>query len=601
MTSVDINAERIQLFEELAAQIQPCDISRPYIFISYSRNDFERVYPCVIGLQKQGFNIWIDKEMRDNSDRSWINPALEAIERFNCVTVIFMMSENSLVNAPCFCELFHSQHGVVTNNIHGRPIRLIAVNAAADLNADSPIKDRAASFAHMHHGIPIENIDKSLIIAFSKRNWADSLPDEILDVGDIATAIINKIYSDSNELYNSTAISITDIDSIAKSIINAEQVLPAPRNVSKLLKAVLAVSVITAMLCFLAYNIPHNVSKRKYSFYTVSGKEYCGEYTGGWRSGKPNGIGTLAYSNNGDLIVYEGEWKNGIRSGEGRMIFANGDIYEGEWASDAPNGSGSCTWAEGDIRTYIGEFKNGFLNGQGKAVYANGNIYEGQWRNSLRSGIGTFTFVSGDYKGNVYEGEWAFDKYNGSGRYTWACGNVYEGEFKNGTQNGQGKMAYTGGDVYEGTFKDGLPNGQGILTYSDGEVYEGEFKNGLPNGQGIFTYFDGDTYEGEWKDGRKNGMGLYTFGPGEDEGTVDEGEWKDGKKHGYGKEVFNTGEVYEGYWAYGQRNGQGRITYSNGDVYDGEWKDGEKDGIGTYTFSNGTVWKGRWRKGKFIG
>lgn len=28
---------------------------------------------------------------------------------------------------------------------------------------------------------------------------------------------------------------------------------------------------------------------------------------------------------------YEGNYKNGLRTGQGKMIFPNGDIYEGNW------------------------------------------------------------------------------------------------------------------------------------------------------------------------------------------------------------------------------------------------------------------------------
>ena len=32
---------------------------------------------------------------------------------------------------------------------------------------------------------------------------------------------------------------------------------------------------------------------------------------------------------NGD--IYEGNWENNTKSGQGKMTYKNGDIYEGEW------------------------------------------------------------------------------------------------------------------------------------------------------------------------------------------------------------------------------------------------------------------------------
>ena len=40
------------------------------------------------------------------------------------------------------------------------------------------------------------------------------------------------------------------------------------------------------------------------------------------------------------MSVYEGEWVNGKREGDGRQVFADGDWYEGKWYADLPDGKG---------------------------------------------------------------------------------------------------------------------------------------------------------------------------------------------------------------------------------------------------------------------
>ena len=44
--------------------------------------------------------------------------------------------------------------------------------------------------------------------------------------------------------------------------------------------------------------------------------------------------------------------------GEGRIIYANGDVYEGNWENDLPNGEGVMS-------------------------YFNGNKYDGQWSDGV--------------------------------------------------------------------------------------------------------------------------------------------------------------------------------------------------------------------------
>ena len=38
-----------------------------------------------------------------------------------------------------------------------------------------------------------------------------------------------------------------------------------------------------------------------------------------------------------DGSVHEGEWVNGRKEGNGKMISSNGDVYEGEWLKDKKN------------------------------------------------------------------------------------------------------------------------------------------------------------------------------------------------------------------------------------------------------------------------
>ena len=75
----------------------------------------------------------------------------------------------------------------------------------------------------------------------------------------------------------------------------------------------------------------------------------------------------------GATDLYDGEWLNGMRHGEGRFVGAaapagSGDVYTGQWEEDKRHGHGRC-------------------------VYGNGNVYEGQWYRGKPSGEGALATV----------------------------------------------------------------------------------------------------------------------------------------------------------------------------------------------------------------
>ena len=53
--------------------------------------------------------------------------------------------------------------------------------------------------------------------------------------------------------------------------------------------------------------------------------------------------------------IYEGEWLDGKRSGQGKMIYVNGDVYEGLFKDDKKNGQGKYIWANGQYMRVNGK------------------------------------------------------------------------------------------------------------------------------------------------------------------------------------------------------------------------------------------------------
>ena len=97
---------------------------------------------------------------------------------------------------------------------------------------------------------------------------------------------------------------------------------------------------------------------------------------------------------------YYGNWENGLRHGEGVMIYQNEDIYSGQWKSGKKDGQGTYIFKDTGMK-YVGTFKNGMLV-KGKWIYPNATYFEGNFDNNQPKGHGSWHFengnvVAGDY------------------------------------------------------------------------------------------------------------------------------------------------------------------------------------------------------------
>ena len=50
-----------------------------------------------------------------------------------------------------------------------------------------------------------------------------------------------------------------------------------------------------------------------------------------------------------DGTVYEGQIRNGKRTGKGKYVYGHGDVYEGEFEEDKMHGFGKYTNADGSV------------------------------------------------------------------------------------------------------------------------------------------------------------------------------------------------------------------------------------------------------------
>ena len=168
----------------------------------------------------------------------------------------------------------------------------------------------------------------------------------------------------------------------------------------------------------------------------------------------------------------------------------DGGIYEGEVKNGLMHGDGRIDWPGGTY--YVGSFLNGLKHGEGTELLLDGRIYRGQYRNGQWDD-GVLHFPNGQ----TYNGEFERQRFDGKGKLTFGNRTVYEGDFQAGKMDGEGQMTTADGTVYEGTFS-GDRLMQGTLTSRDGSAYEGELRNWRPHGEGRLVQADGEVLEGQF-------------------------------------------------------------------------------------------------------
>jgi hypothetical protein len=199
--------------------------------------------------------------------------------------------------------------------------------------------------------------------------------------------------------------------------------------------------------------------------------------------------------------MYEGEFEDGMKQGEGTCVWDNGDRYQGQFAGDVPDGRGKYQYSSGDV--YEGEMKRGVVMGRGTYTSRTGDVMEGSFVNGKPQGVGVFRFANGDR----YEGEIDQGRLHGRGVYHSKNGDRLEAPFVDGKAQGTGVYRFATGDRYEGELRAGTITGQGSYFYASGMKYEGEMRLGQPNGRGVYWFVDGTRFEGVFENGLAGARG----------------------------------------------------------------------------------------------
>ncbi len=223
-------------------------------------------------------------------------------------------------------------------------------------------------------------------------------------------------------------------------------------------------------------------------------------YDGQWENGEKHGQGILRKFNKDVEVVeeYVGNWKNDKKHGQGIFKKFNEDVevvekYDGEWKNDKKHGQGIFKKFNEDVEVvekYDGEWKNDKKHGQGifKKFNEYGMVveaYKGEWENDMKDGKGTLEIFRAET--NIlekYDGHWIKDKKYGHGLlriFDKKNGEIidYLGNWKNDEKNGKGFMKikrkkYV--SMFEGRWEDDKKNGHGHLEITENGVLTTELR-----------------------------------------------------------------------------------------------------------------------------
>lgn len=137
--------------------------------------------------------------------------------------------------------------------------------------------------------------------------------------------------------------------------------------------------------------------------------------------------------------------------------FTNGDFFQGIFKDGKPNGPGeifykqsvksTVTGLEYEQAEYIGNFRNGMREGYGKMIWADGACFEGTWKNDMRL---EGTMIMGQ-SGWVYRGKFKRDQFHDKdGLLMMPSMTIYQGKFHYNKTAAIGLLLYPNGSIYYG-------------------------------------------------------------------------------------------------------------------------------------------------------
>ncbi|KAG5490379.1 hypothetical protein JKF63_00499 [Porcisia hertigi] len=224
-------------------------------------------------------------------------------------------------------------------------------------------------------------------------------------------------------------------------------------------------------------------------------------YEGAWANGKPSGPGKEYTSVDRRHVVYQGEYVDGFREGEGTIFFDGADEasrdsalqaksatppppflkYKGTFRKSVPGGGPGCLTLRNKT-TIEGCFDEQLLPlAGGDVVVKSGNAmwtFKGVYDAANHTGRGVMTFANGD----VYDGE-VEDASCGEGRQEQPLFNLQ--------RHGRGVYKFVEGNKLCCTWRHNILHGAGTYTSADGVRTERSYADGVVSDDSVAANADG--------------------------------------------------------------------------------------------------------------
>jgi hypothetical protein len=306
------------------------------------------------------------------------------------------------------------------------------------------------------------------------------------------------------------------------------------------------------------------------------------------------GTGILEYAS-GD--VYEGEFVNGLKDGQGTIKYVNGEKFVGDFKRGRIwSGMGYFKWENGD--TYTGAWENGVVHGKGQLTNAaTGEVLTGEFREG-KIYEGTGSLVMNEAAGTVLSGTWVRGEFTSPARESWIHTKRPPPEGKSDYHH----ATYTVGNAtLTGVWVDGKLQDEGKGDYdtgdTQGESYRGHYKDSKRHGKGTLWAPNGlDVYS--YAKGRENPHAptfSRTLAAVEASGGIDALGTEDRQRLRSQARRQNTSYRYVGDWVNDRREGHGEVRYRGGGLYVGGFKADLRHGMGVLTYPDGATLVGQFK------
>ena len=94
----------------LRCNAQPYEGSKPYVFVSYSHKDKDRVFPILERMEQVGFRLWYDQGIESSSE--WDVVVSEHLSK--ATAVLFCLSKNFSDSSNCKDEVAYAKDRIIS-------------------------------------------------------------------------------------------------------------------------------------------------------------------------------------------------------------------------------------------------------------------------------------------------------------------------------------------------------------------------------------------------------------------------------------------------------------------------------------------------------